>query len=268
MSKVRSDVHPGAIFSTNNFGNIMVLEVKDTWNVTVAFLEHFCIVNVSAGNIRNGGVKNPMKPSVYGVGFIGIGPYKAWNGRSTKAYAVWTDMLRRVYAPPEEFVRRVYEGTSVHSHWHNFQNFAHWYYRKLEPFGVVDFKWHLDKDLLVPGNRQYGPETCCVIPHTINVLFTDHAFGRGNYPLGVSSQNGRRFQTVMTTSGKYTFVGSYETIAEAQLAYWKRKFKAIQKTTIQYWQYLPEPLAFRLLTFGWKEAHDYYGEDAVIWHGR
>jgi hypothetical protein len=56
-------------------------------------------------------------------------------------------MLRRVYAPPEEFVRRVYEGTSVHSHWHNFQNFAHWYYRKLEPFGVVDFKWHLDKDL-------------------------------------------------------------------------------------------------------------------------
>lgn len=57
---------------------------------------------------------------------------------------------------------------------------------------------------------------------------------------------------------------TYPTVADAQRAYWSEKFRVIQETTIRYWQYLPEPLAWRLLTFDWPDAHAYYGDDAAI----
>lgn len=46
-----------------------------------------------------------------------------------------------------------------------FSNFAEWF----DKHHVEG--WELDKDILVSGNRTYSPETCCFVPHEINVLF-------------------------------------------------------------------------------------------------
>lgn len=257
----------GQILPTRD-GDVFVLEIKDAFNIRIVFLDYPFEKVVRSGNLLAGGVRNPMRPNVCGVGFLGVGPHVAKQAYiPNPVHQVWHDMLKRTYTPRTEQESRAYAGTYVHSHWHNFQNFAEWYQEQIKDFGPVDFRWHLDKDILQPGNREYGPRFCKVIPQPVNELFTDHAFARGKYPLGVSKYVSN-YQANISEHGKNRRIGSYSTIAEAQLAYWSEKFCVIQETAIRYWQYLPEPLAMRLIKFGWDDALAYYGDDAVIWLGR
>lgn len=218
---------------------------------------------ISNDRIRK--VKNLLRPSVYGVGFIGIGPYVAGkkNGK-IKTYQVWSNMLQRVYRPSNKNVARQYAGTWVHPDWHNYQYFAAWYEKQINEFNSVSFRWCIDKDLKIPGNRQYGTETCFVVPEQINALLNDRFHARGKLPLGVS-QTRNYYQARINNFGKPKTLGTYKTIREAQLSYWSAKFQIIQQTTIVYWQYIPESLAFRLLCFDWEDAFAYYGDDARLW---
>lgn len=261
-------IQVGKIFPTKD-GDVFVLEIQHANRVRIIFLEYPCELFVRSGNLKTGGIHNPIKPNVCGVGFLGIGPHVAKRDYiPNPTHQVWHDMLKRAYTPRTTEEARNYAGTSVHPHWHNFQNFADWYHERVDRFGSVDFTWQLDKDLLVPGNRQYGPDACCMVPKHVNTLFTDHAFGRGKYPLGVSKderQRGAKYIASVSGSAKSRRIGRYHTIPDAQRAYWSEKFRVIQETAIRYWQYLPEPLAWRLLTFGWDDALAYYGDDARIW---
>lgn len=49
--------------------------------------------------------------------------------------------------------------------WKYLSNFKKWY----DEHYVEG--WHLDKDILMQGNKFYSPETCCFVPFEINVLF-------------------------------------------------------------------------------------------------
>lgn len=261
-------INVGKVYPTTD-GDVIVTEIIDAFNVRILFLNPVSEKIVQAANIRTGAIRNPMKPNVCGVGFLGVGPHFAKRDYiPNPTHQVWHDMLKRVYSYRSDAQSRVYAGTSVHPHWHNFQNFAAWYHERIDRFGLVEHIWELDKDLLVPGNRQYGPETCCVIPQHVNTLFTDHSIARGKYPLGVSIDNaarGAKFVASVSGSAKGRRIGRYHTISDAQRAYWSEKFRVIQETAIRYWQYLPEPLAYRLLLFNWSDALAYYGDDARIW---
>jgi hypothetical protein len=54
----------------------------------------------------------------------------------------------------------------VCNEWHNFQNFAEWFCKNYCDASMD--KWQLDKDIIVPGNRVYSPETCCFVPNAVN----------------------------------------------------------------------------------------------------
>ena len=58
---------------------------------------------------------------------------------------------------------------SVYEGWHNFQNFAKWYEDNY--YEIEEEQMHLDKDILVKGNKVYSPDTCVFVPETINGLF-------------------------------------------------------------------------------------------------
>ena len=46
---------------------------------------------------------------------------------------------------------------------------------------------HLDKDLLIVGNKVYSPENCCLITGKVNTFLADGGSGlRGGLPLGVT----------------------------------------------------------------------------------
>ena len=44
----------------------------------------------------------------------------------------------------------------------------------------------LDKDILHPGNKVYGPDTCVFVQTELNNFLTDHGSDRGEYPIGVN----------------------------------------------------------------------------------
>ena len=71
-------------------------------------------------------------------------------------------------------------GATVVKEWLSLSNFKVW----ME--GQIWEGNQLDKDLLIDGNKEYGPDSCVFIPRYVNVIFTDARFARGELPLGVT----------------------------------------------------------------------------------
>lgn len=94
-------------------------------------------------------------------------------------YQKWKSMLERCYSPRCKAKRPTYEGCSVCKEWHLFSNFKAWMEKQ---------DWenkHLDKDLLVPKNRVYSPETCIFLHGSVNTFLTESNSTRGEFPVGV-----------------------------------------------------------------------------------
>lgn len=94
---------------------------------------------------------------------------------------------------------------------------------------MAEQDWHgrdLDKDLLFPGNKVYGPETCVFIHDGLNNFTTDRAADRGDSPLGVywHKQSGRfRAQCSNPFTGKLETLGLFTCPDAAHEAWRKRK---------------------------------------------
>ena len=71
-------------------------------------------------------------------------------------------------------VRPSYSNCSVAVPFEDKQYFLNWW--NVQPFaGARDDlgrSYHLDKDVIVPGNTVYGPETCVFIPAAINSFYS------------------------------------------------------------------------------------------------
>lgn len=175
----RPSVSIGQRFQTKQHGVCTVVAYNGWDDISVQFEDGF-IKTTSISQLNIGSVRNPYYPSVEGIGFVGEGSYPASdiNG-STKVYAVWSAMLRRCYSEKQQKRQPSYIGCTVDKEWHNFQNFAGWYYQN-----SVE-GWELDKDLLTKGNRLYSRSTCCFIPPEINSFLTKREKSRGDSPIGV-----------------------------------------------------------------------------------
>ena len=96
------------------------------------------------------------------------------------AYRAWVNMLQRAYSEIYQDKQPTYIGVTVCRDWHSFSAFRSWW---LENYRE---DWQLDKDLLAPGNRQYGPDSCTYIPSWLNTFTIDSGASRGEFPIGVS----------------------------------------------------------------------------------
>lgn len=144
---------------------------------------------------------------------LGIGPFKVReNGKLTKAYRTWDSMLRRCYGSLELLHRPTYETCTVDPTWLNFQTYALWF----EQHYIEGYQ--LDKDLLIKGNKIYGPDTCCFIPREINMLLVTRVRKRGTLPLGVAKLR-NKFQSSISKEGVRQNLGTFNTIEEAFFAY-------------------------------------------------
>lgn len=170
----------------NNYKVLMkIIEYNNNKDIIVEFQdEHNVRIHTTYNNFKKGNVKNPYHPSIYGVGYLGEGKYKpSKNGKSTKAYKVWLKMLQRCYEPYYLNRYPTYRDCYVCEKWHNFQNFAEWWEKKV--YNCNNEKMCLDKDILIKGNKIYSPETCLILPERINTLFIKCDALRGKYPIGV-----------------------------------------------------------------------------------
>ena len=81
-----------------------------------------------------------------------------------KYYAVWKSMLERCYSKKFLESNPSYIGTSVCSEWLSASEFKKW---------MEQQDWSgkcLDKDIVVPGNKLYSPETCAFVLPTTNLF--------------------------------------------------------------------------------------------------
>ena len=95
-------------------------------------------------------------------------------------YATWIGMLRRCTSTYYNTKRPTYSGCFVCDEWKYFMNFRAWMIRQ---------NWQnkqLDKDLIDPYNKMYGPDKCMFVDGKINSFVTKRQNCRGEYPIGVS----------------------------------------------------------------------------------
>ena len=107
--------------------------------------------------------------------------------------------------------------------------------------------FHLDKDILIKGNKIYSEDTCCFVPAEINSLFIKCDRSRGEYPLGVNYHKAtRKFVAQISYRKTKTHLGLYDTVEDAFKAYKKSKEKLIKSLADKYMDVL-DPRVYRAM---------------------
>ena len=159
------------------------------------------------------------KVLVYGVGMNDVDiptRHCGENGArvgNNRYYNVWFSMMERCYSEKYQSSRPSYRGCSVHQDWHKFSNFMNW----LDTQPQADWQTkQMDKDLLVKGNKEYGPNTCCFLSNHENNIFK-----LSISPLGsVSYASGNRkkpWRARVECKGKHIDLGYYTSEEEASV---------------------------------------------------
>lgn len=158
-----------------------------------------------------------MRKLIYGVGFNSGGKHKTTEKeKHTKAYSSWKSILRRCYCPIALSKNPTYLGCVVSDEWHDFQVFAEWWHSN--EFSAMGYQ--LDKDLLSLNSKTYSPETCCLIPQSVNKLFNGYNAARGEHPIGVSFKKSiGKYVASMSVNSKVTHLGCFSTASQAHQAY-------------------------------------------------
>ena len=142
-----------------------------------------------------------------------------------KYYAAWTRMLTRCYSKKFLESNQTYIDASVCSEWLYATAFKKW---------MDQQDWQgkcLDKDIIVPGNKLYSPDTCAFVLKATNSFVTASDASRGEYPIGVDlfKPTGKyRAYCKNLFTGKREYLGLFSTPEEAHEAWRKRKHELAQ----------------------------------------
>ena len=153
----------------------------------------------------------PRKP-VYGIGLHDadyvtapmVNGVKLWD----PAYRAWGNMIRRAYDPKFHAVNPTYSDVTVCKEWHSFSAFRAWWLANYRDDG------HLDKDLLVVGNREYSPWSCLYVPQWLNTFTIGSGASRGEFPIGVClDKRSGKYQSECCNpiTGKQCYLGYFAT---------------------------------------------------------
>lgn len=114
------------------------------------------------------------------------------TSKTNNAYHIWNGIYRRCYENVKYDSARCYNEATMCEQWLNDKElFAEWY--NANYYECDGESMAVDKDLLCPGNKEYAPDKCCIIPQTINTALSNckkHALPswkktKVNLPLGV-----------------------------------------------------------------------------------
>lgn len=173
------------------------------------------------------------KGLVYGVGIndssTPVRETTTVNGKTVEVwgcpfYKTWVQMLYRCYS---EAYRKKYTyryGPTVCEEWLRFSNFREWMSRQ-DYVGK-----QLDKDILVPGNREYGPDKCVFVSQELNKFFNMHKNrGRKTLPGAYPHQRGSRYTAQITMHGENRRLGQFSSEIEAHLRWVEEKIVALKE---------------------------------------
>ena len=135
-----------------------IIAYRNSEDIDIEFLDdhHYIKEHNNYHNFKIGQVKNPYDRDLYGVGYIGVGNYMAFeNGKMSPQYRAWSGMLERCYSYPKKYP--AYVPCNVCDEWHDYQVCAEWFDENKYD---VNERLHIDKDILFPNRNLYSPPTC------------------------------------------------------------------------------------------------------------
>lgn len=167
--------------------------------------------------------KIPTNQLTYGFG-INDADYQT-QGRLPKSWKCeykkrWDSLMQRCYSAQFQAKSPTYIGCSVDERWKSFMDFRAW---------MMTQDWEgkqLDKDLLFPGNKVYGPDTCVFVTQLTNVFTTGRVLGKEGFPRGVALHRGnKKFTSTICIEGRPTTLGYFNTPEEAHECWYEAKKK-------------------------------------------
>ena len=235
----------GKVCKSKSSGDFKILKYNNATNVEIQFLKTGYEMVAQLEHIRKGSVKDPYVPSVYNIGVLGTKYASTINGVHTKEYKLWTSMLERCYSSNSKNKYPTYEGCEVSDNFKSYEYFYEWCNKQI---GFDNEGWHLDKDLLIKGNKVYSENTCVFIPKEINLLLVRHTPSRGKHPIGVYWRNTKKafVARVCKNKGVSEWLGCFTTELEAYNAY-KTAKESFIKEQANKWKSQIDPRAYNAL---------------------
>ena len=239
----------GKVYKSLNSGYFTILKYNGSKDVEIQFLKTGYRKVAEMKEVRSGEIKDPYLASVYGVGVLGAKYPTRVNGVKTKEYVLWTNMLVRCYSDSSKKRRPTYEGCEVSDNFKNYEYFYEWCNKQI---GFTnegnENPFHLDKDLLIKGNKVYSEDTCVFIPAEINTLLIKCVATRGEHLIGVSWHKTRKafVAKVNKSKGKREYLGFFNTEIEAFNAY-KTAKEAFIKEQANEWKSQIDDRAYNAL---------------------
>lgn len=243
----------GEIRNNNRGTPMKIICYRHNTDIDVEFLDDFHYVkeHTTYTNFKRGQVKNPYDKTVHGVGCIGDGKYltKEEDGyHPTREYTTWIHMIERYYHEKSSWQYPAYYGIcTVCDEWKCFQTFAEWYKEREYD---IDGRLHLDKDIKIPGNTVYSPETCILVPQVINALFINKQNKRG-LPNGISIHKNGYVATFNHKS-----LGVFPTVEEAYYKQVEKKKEEIIKVANEYKEIIPREVYDAVISYEFKIEND------------
>lgn len=213
----------GDVFTSKDYGEVVVLQYDNCKKIKVKFLATGFETNVESTRLRRGLIVDYIARDTkcYGKGIYDFWKFDKDIIRTKgfqKIYNVWRHMLRRCYCEDSLKKRSTYRGCTVAEEWFVFSNFYSW---------VVVRNWegnHLDKDILVKGNKVYSKDTCVFVHPRVNTFFCFKRDSKHSTGVYYREASGRYLASVNNPfSGKVEFLGSYGTEQNAHEAWRIRK---------------------------------------------
>lgn len=178
----------GLQYRTNEGYIVEIIAYNGTSDVTVRFLDQSnYIAHTTMQNIKKGQIHNPFKINKFG-GYEGIGPYKTREYEAV--YRRWYNMLMRadqVYYNSHRGTNAkgvinptdAYSNLMISPQFLCYNIFADWFVKEMSQLNPK-YDYDIDKDALyhkyknfTGGRKCYGPDTCIIIPHTLNSMMCD-----------------------------------------------------------------------------------------------
>lgn len=165
----RSTISVGDKFSTNKCGDVVVTGVRKGGVVSVTFLDTGFSREVLATKLREGACVDTTVAFIKGR----KRRHPLWGHPS---YDVWRFLIKKTSEQYQFQNENGYSvrGVSLHPSFEDPLSFRDWYDQ--QPFaGARDYlgkSYHIEKDILFPGNMVYAPARCVFVPPVVNAFFS------------------------------------------------------------------------------------------------
>ena len=188
--------------------------------------------------IGKSGPRPELRSLSYGVG---INDVMIPQFTKTRIWKVWQGIIRRTDNRDPVWISKkkgTYKDCTLDPKWFKLSVFKEW----MEQWDDFENK-EVDKDILIPGNLHYGPDTCLMVRKIVNSWFKPHLF-EGDLPRGVcwnsnykKGKSPKPYRAQINPLqvidgevkvGKRTALGHFLTVEEASDAFQKARQESLQ----------------------------------------